>query len=98
MDSEISNLKTCIEQLRATKGARAKIPHEVWSRVANLSQTHSLKDICQKIGINSTHARIKIQKKASNPLPKGLIQLETSPNPVLELTLRSGAIIKVFEQ
>lgn len=98
MDSEIRDLKDRIEQLRASKkGVRAKIPDDIWSAIDQLSLSYPLKEICQKVGLSFPHTRKKI-KKSSDPIPKGLIQLPSSPVPVLELTLRSGTVIKVFEQ
>ena len=97
MDSEIRVLKDRIDQLRSEKGKRAKIPDDIWSGIAQLAQSRTLKEVCSKVGVCASGARKKI-KKPSGAIPQGFIQLPNSSHPVLELTLKSGSVIKVFEQ
>ena len=96
MDS-VSDLKNQIQQLRASKGPRAKIPSDIWSKISHISQSLPLKELCREVGINPVYARKKMSK-SSSPIHKAFIQLPSSPMPLLELTLKSGAVIKVFEQ
>jgi len=99
MDSKINALKEKIHHLKKTKGPRTKIPTEVWSELATLSEARPLKDLCLNVGLSFNNARIKIKKLEKNKetYPQ-LFQLPSSPNPVLEMVLKSGTVIKVFDQ
>ena len=101
---KIQLIKQQIIQIRSLRGPRAKIPTSLWLQIQELSRTVPLKDLCQSIDIDHTNARSKIkrlQQQDNNevspqPLPP-LIQLKTSPSPVMELSLKNGTIIRVFD-
>lgn len=100
---KIQLIKQQIIQIRSKKGPRARIPTSLWAQIQELSHTVPLKELCLSIDIDHTNARAKLKKlnqqetEASHqPLPS-LIQLKTSPSPVMELSLKSGTIIRVFD-
>tara|TARA_B100000959_G_C14967767_1_gene618481 strand:- start:1998 stop:2297 length:300 start_codon:yes stop_codon:yes gene_type:complete len=99
MNSKITALKEQIKQHKAARGPKAKIPNEVWSQLADLSKSQPLPEICAQIGLDLNNARAKLKKlnKASSPAPS-FIQLSTSLTPIMEISLKSGTVIKVFDQ
>ena len=97
MNKKIKSIKKKVQKIRSLKGAKAKIPHDLWVQISECCQTSSIKDVSKFIGIDANNASRVLQKlkntthnSKSITLPK-LIQLPMLPTPILELTLESGA-------
>jgi len=103
VNQKLLAIKNQIINLRKKGGRRIRIPKEIWQEIGNLSQTQSVEEICQIIGIDPNNARLRMNKlkKTSDDSPKvnspvNLIQLSNSPSPILELNLNNGTLIRVY--
>ena len=104
MDQKIQELKNQVADIKAQKGPRAKIPTQIWEEIAKSAEKHSLSEICQFIGIDANNARIKIKrlrgdkstaKSDFSDIPQ-MVQIPSSPAPVMELALNNGTVVRVF--
>jgi uncharacterized membrane-anchored protein YjiN (DUF445 family) len=103
LNQKLVTIKNQIIELRKKRGIRAHIPKEVWEEIGQLSQDQPLSEICESIGIDTNHARLKINKlknglqlSPETNSPVNLIQLANSPSPILELNLANGTLIRVY--
>jgi hypothetical protein len=101
MNQKLLSIKKQITALKEAGGSRARIPTHLWQEISECCDSQPLKEVCQFIGINlaSTQSklkRIKTNHTSSLDTSFKLVQLPSSPTPIMELSLGNGTIIRVF--
>tara|TARA_B100000959_G_scaffold241513_1_gene263442 strand:- start:642 stop:965 length:324 start_codon:yes stop_codon:yes gene_type:complete len=105
MNKKLQSIKKKVQKIRAQKGVKARLPDELWLQISKCCEASSIKDVAAFIGVDANNASRALRKLKKRPtkvkrvkpskIPE-LIQIPILPSPILELTLQSGAVIKVF--
>ena len=101
MNQKLSSIKRQIDTLRETGGPRTHLPEQLWQEISQCCESRTLSEVCQSIGINPARARSKLKLLKNNhsssmEAPFKLVQLPSSPTPIMELSLGNGTLIRVF--
>lgn len=101
MNQKLLSIKKQITAIKEAGGPRARIPLELWQEISQCCESQPLSEVCQVIGINLASARSKLKRlknDQSSPPDASfkLVQLPSSPTPIMELSLSNGTIVRVF--
>ena len=100
MNQKLLSIKKQISTLKETGGPRVRLPSQLWQEISQCCESQPISKVCQFIGINPVSARAKLKhfknENDSSVAPFKLVQLPSSPTPIMELSLGNGTLIRVF--
>ena len=101
MNQKLLSIKKQISALKEASGPRAHIPKHLWHEISQCCESQPLKEVCQYIGLNPASTQTKLKRiqanhSSSQDTPFKLVQLPSSPTPIMELCLANGTTIRVF--